>query len=421
MSSFSLGLKTLRRLCEEQDALLWNKSKLNSALFKTSEVPVFEYVRDHVLTHHALPQLVTLQKAFPEIAEVECPEPPSYYLTHLENAFYHKTLNQAAIDCATLLKDDPAAHEAAEKVYEDALGAVKQHKYRQRILDVGLELAPLVVDAYHHPIPAIAEFGWQHLDALSNSVMAGDEISYVGRPAKGKTWQMLYGAIHNWKAGRNVLFVSMEMGILQIGQRIAAMTAGTGITQLKAGGYSTIGKNSPYAKFMATMAALQNEKAKFYVVDGNLAASAEDIFVLADMLGCRVVFVDGAYMVRHKNTKLDRYSRVAENCELFKRYVSDMGLAVFASWQFSREGSKKHKKGQQADLDDIGYSDVIGQISSIVLGLFEEDGIETMKQRKIRIMKGRNGETGEFSINWNFNVMDFSQVFFEKTTKLKHI
>ena len=45
-----------------------------------------------------------------------------------------------------------------------------------------------------------------------------------------------------------------------------------------------------------------------------------------------------------------------------------------------------------------------------MLGLFEEENVETLKQRRVKILKGRNGETGEFHDHWDFDVMDFSEV-----------
>jgi hypothetical protein len=67
-------------------------------------------------------------------------------------------------------------------------------------------------------------------------------------------------------------------------------------------------------------------------------------------------------------------------------------------------------KGEKGGLENIGYSDAIGQISSIVLALEEEDSAETLHRRKLRLLKGRNGEVGEFDINWHFHNMNFDQV-----------
>jgi hypothetical protein len=121
--------------------------------------------------------------------------------------------------------------------------------------------------------------------------------------------------------------------------------------------------------------------------------------------------IDGAYLLRHKNATLDRFSRTAENIELVKRLTSSHGAATFASWQFNRDASKKFNQKNKADvgIDDIGYSDAIGQISSVVLAVFPS-GEETKQTREIWVKKGRNGEHGQWTVDWNFQTMDFSQV-----------
>ena len=87
------------------------------------------------------------------------------------------------------------------------------------------------------------------------------------------------------------------------------------------------------------------------------------------------------------------------------------GFATFASWQFNRKSLEKDsKKGQKPGVEDIGMSDAIGQISSIVLGLMQEDGVETLTSRRVTVMKGRNGEVGGFNVRWDFQKMDFRQL-----------
>ena len=45
-----------------------------------------------------------------------------------------------------------------------------------------------------------------------------------------------------------------------------------------------------------------------------------------------------------------------------------------------------------------------------MLGLFEDETVETLKQRVVKVLKGRNGETGEFKTKFHFDTMDFGQV-----------
>lgn len=225
------------------------------------------------------------------------------------------------------------------------------------------------------------------------------------------TWLTLWTALENWASDvektHNVLFVSMEMGILPISQRLTSMYAGVPIQQIKNSGMS----QQTYKKFFSSLLTMKKEESKFYIMDANLAGGVEDVYTLADMLNCTVVVIDGAYLLRHPNKRLDRYTKVAENAELIKQYTNNLSMMTFTSWQFAKTATKKNKKDDsEAGLEDIGYSDAIGQVSSIVLGLFQEEGIETLNSRRIRVMKGRNGEVGQFSIGWDFTGMNFAQI-----------
>lgn len=404
---FALGLRVIRSLCEEQSPLRWHHAKLSAKLFKPAEVEVFEWANNHLTKHHVLPTIETLEGKFPEMKTVGVVEPASYYIAHLESQYFYDLINHTNLQSQAILKENPEAHEAAIAVLKAALNDVALQKYRNRILDVGKEGALELLQHYHNKNldDAIAEFGWPHLDVMGR-VRAGEVVSFIGRPAQGKTWKMLHVALYNWRKLRNTLFVSMEMSPIPILERIGAMYAHTNYTQLKTSGYAT----PLYNKFRSNVLQMNKEGAKFYVVDGNLAASVDDIFTLADQLKCPLVLIDGAYLMRHPNSRLDRYNRAAENVELIKRGSTDLLMATFASWQFSREATKKTKKLEVVGLEDIGYSDAIGQISSVVLGLFQDDGIETMKKRQVRVLKGRSGETGQFEIHWNFVQMDFSQI-----------
>jgi hypothetical protein len=144
--------------------------------------------------------------------------------------------------------------------------------------------------------------------------------------------------------------------------------------------------------------------------------------MLARQLAPEAIYVDGGYLLKHPRER-DRYKRVAENADLIKQSLSDLA-PVACSWQFARAAAKKSKKsklGDEVGLEDIGYTDAIGQASSLVLGLFEEDSVETIKQRRVSILKGRNGEIGQFSTRWNWLTMDFTEILVEQLAELKFV
>jgi hypothetical protein len=88
-------------------------------------------------------------------------------------------------------------------------------------------------------------------------------------------------------------------------------------------------------------------------------------------------------------------------------------VPVVISYQFNRE-VKKGAKAANVGVENIAYTDAIGQLSSVVLGLLQDESVETMMQRRIEILKGRSGEQGSYDINWIFDVgpkfMTFSEI-----------
>jgi hypothetical protein len=82
---------------------------------------------------------------------------------------------------------------------------------------------------------------------------------------------------------------------------------------------------------------------------------------------------------------------------------------MILSYQLNRESTKK-KKIESAGLEDIAYSDAVGQISSVVLALMQPESTETTGQREVTVLKGRDGQAGKFSIHWRFDQLDFSQL-----------
>lgn len=408
--TFAIGLKVLRRLCEEQKLAAWSKAKLNDSLFTVAELPAFHWVAAHVKAYHTLPQLDTLVQQFPDVKTLSTPEPTAYYVTLLENLNFLEKINRANLESQAVLKDDSAGYAKAMAILQKALKEIQAQKQRAQVLDVGADAAGMVLQQYHTQAlgePA-ALFGWPYMDSGS-PLISGDLVSFVGRPATGKTYLSLWTAIKNWQNGTNVLFVSMEMMLLPVAQRIAAMYTHLPITQLKKAQFAT----PTLQKFGERIQLMENEKGKLYIMDGRLAAGAMEIYDLADQLGCTVIIIDGAYLVKHPDKRLNKFARVDANVELFKQNTMDMdNTTTIASWQFSREQSKKSKKSgkQETDLEDIGLSDTIGQVSSVVLAFTQEEGIETLTRRRIRLMKGREGEVGQFSISWLFNTMDFDQV-----------
>lgn len=148
MSHYNIGLKALRRLIEEQDALKFHQSKLTAILFKGDEMAAHAWVTSHLTKHQALPKLETFLAQFPEAKEVTVPEPSSYYLGLLTNRFEYDTINRFNLDSQAILKADPTKVGAAFDLMDTTRNLIVNQRYRHRIVDFGVEGGNIVIQNY---------------------------------------------------------------------------------------------------------------------------------------------------------------------------------------------------------------------------------------------------------------------------------
>lgn len=390
-------------------------------LFKASEEPVFEFVKEFVKQYQALPSPETIEAHTGETI-LPASEPSGYYHDMLVARHTEFSLRQGLKKAHDLLLPENKDPDSALAAITETVMALIAEKHQKQVVDFR-DAYEMIMQSYKAQLTTQEQLGlhlgWPTVDGMTGGLGVGDVTSMVGRPAAGKTWQMLFGALNGWQvAGEKYLqtgqepdtdqsrmFVSMEMGALPINQRLAAMHVHHSASNIKKGKLGSVGLKA----LKKGLSEIKGYPHPFYVVDGNLTATVEDIWMLARQLKPAAIFIDGAYLVKHP-TERDRFRRVAENADLIKQELAAIAPTV-CSWQFARSANKKNKKkGEKADLDDIGYTDAIGQVSSLVMGLFEEESVETLKQRKVEILKGRNGEVGSFSTRWDFNKMDFTEI-----------
>lgn len=415
----SAGRKLLSSLVYSGDVGAVLRMDLFPGLFKESEGVLFDFISTHLSCFGVIPAQDTIEEKVGDVL-VEATEPPEYYLQELEKRYLQGRLKKLLIEATESLNDqDP------DKAFASIVNQVSELNMQQKrrsMIDFR-EIADLI----HAEYMATKKgddghsmfFGWPTLDNMTGGLKGGDFCSIVGRPASGKTFMGLYNANHAWGTNQVPLFVSMEMTNLAIGQRLASMSAHKPLTHLLKGMLTT----KAHKALMTTLEANKQKDKPFWLVDGNLTTTIDELILLCRQLQPSAVFVDGAYLMRHPNPRIGRFEKQTENAEWLKqRVATDLHIPVVASYQLNREVAKKKKKdGDKAGVEDIYGSDAIGQLSTIVLGLFEEESIETQKRRKVDILKGRNGETGDFLINWDFFGMDFGEIASKKNADGKTV
>jgi replicative DNA helicase len=317
--------------------------------------------------------------------------------------------------------------DAKEQFKDDPIGAMVTINERTNELQMQLvqpqvsnfkdaidNLWPWLLNKWN-PQNNLVSFGWGYLDNQTGGLDAGDTVGIVGQPGRGKTWFLLWIALHIWKTlGQTVVFVSMEMSKEQIEARLAALYTQVGMDFFKFGQAANLFTKQTNTKqhVKDILKTLQkSDMPDFIVVDGNLTATVDDVIAVARQYNPACVLIDGAYALDNDKAK-NIYEGVTLNVKALKRRLAaPLGIPVICTWQF--ENLKKLKKGEMPTMDNIGYSRAIQEYSSILLGLFQQDdpsNVEHLFQRTVHVLKGRNGEVGFFQARWDFQAMNFGEV-----------
>lgn len=387
-----------------------------SHLFEYDPVaqPAFDFITEYIELTGALPSidLVEQEVAINFTAEDVAPEwlYGKAFETHVQRAM--KLMMEEA---KKEFNDNPilAMNKIADRVQE--LQGQKMQPNVSNFKNAIDELWPWLLNKWN-PENLPVGFGWGYLDNQTGGLQAGDLISLVGRPQQGKTWFLLWIALHIWRTVKQpVVFVSMEMSKEQILERLAAIYTEVGMDFFKFGQAPNLflkTKKGTKQQVKEMLQALKDsDLPDFIVVDGNVTSTVDDCVSVCRQYKAAACLIDGAYALDNESAR-DIYQAVTMNTKGLKRKLAaPLKIPCLATWQF--ENLKNLRKGETPTMDNIGYSRAISEYSSIILGLFQDDdmsNVESLFQRTINVLKGRNGEVGRFNVAWDFIKMNFGEV-----------
>lgn len=407
-----LGEQLIASIIKSGDLKDLMDNNLTDELFTGFEVQMFKVLTNYARQYGKIPAAETYLQHVDVEQLPEVVEPTKYYADKIRDRFIADNVRDCLLDAKEIITDQKNPVEALTMMQQRIM-VMSMGASPRTILDMRNskdKLMSAYAQTLSTPMDAAVMTGWETPDSFTGGSRGGDVVSIVGRPADGKSWLTFKAALHAWKVQKKrVLVISMEMLPLICAQRISSMYTQTSFKHLMKAELPTPHLN----KYKQGLCEMADEDAPFWIVDGNLTATVEDIWNYAIMLKPDAIYIDGAYLVGNSNKRLDRFSRVAENCRLFKsELATNLSIPLFTTWQFNREAAKKQKqkKGDtKAALEDIGFSDEIGQISSLVMAIQKNANVSSLNHKWIDILKGRNGETGGFEINWQFRQMNFDE------------
>jgi replicative DNA helicase len=400
----SIGLQLLNATIINQARAAFRQMPDN--LFLPEERHAYDFILGYWRNHQSLPTPSVLAENGIRLPVADAPV--GYYLERARNRAIYNRVAEAFADDSRL---------RSLLAQRDIGGVVKA--VRDLNIDLGtfpetnndvqnaVEGAAVVREGYESSQQVTGlrgiTYGWEPLDELTQGAMPGTVTTLVARPNMGKSYFLIRMANAAWRAGHSVLFVSMEMSNLQTTRRAIGLLAGISPDLILRGRLSERDRQI----FHETVKSV-GYGALFHMVSGGFHKSVLDIDLLISKYQPDAVYVDGSYLLRPEkpDARRARWENMAEVQEGIQKLALKWNRPIIQTVQFNRDAKDKSK----GDLATIGRTDIIGQVSAVVLGLFHGEGVNETIRRRVKILKNRDQVLGEFETHYLFNPLNFNWI-----------
>lgn len=379
--------------------------RLTDEVFTPEERPYYAFAAGFYTTHGVLPTAEAMAENNYRLAAA-APSPVSYYM---ERVYTRAQYN-------ALIAEQPALVAALRDRNMDAAGDVlarlnagfNRYTSQQDVFTLRETLDEVIQDyeyATAHPGMQGVTLGWGVLDAMTGGAEPGDMVTLVGRPGEGKSWLAIHMARQAWMAGTSVLLVTNEMTHRQVGRRLLGLHAGVNPNFLRQGELSTAARDVVYQT-----AVDMRTGAPFHLISGSFKKTVPAVEAAIEQYSPGLVVIDASYLMKPEraNNRMAKHELLGAVGEELKTMAMRRGVPVVQTVQFNREQTKSKIGG---GLEDIGGSDVVGQISTIVVTVNKGPLNYESTRRTLAVRKNREGPSNEsFLTNFLFGPPNFDHL-----------
>jgi replicative DNA helicase len=334
--------------------------------------------------------------------------PTAANAVYYANIVKEKSTNRLLIESATeIIRDGYSNQFTAQELLDAAehkVFSIAEDQVRGETLELkdivkeSMDQIMLRAETGGHAVTGVAS-GLLDLDDLTGGFHPGQLIILAARPSMGKTALALNITDH---AGINskvpVLFISLEMGKLEIGDRMLCSRSRVDGHKLRTG--ISLGHQE-----LTQLGKAYNELTSnpTIFVDDTPTRNMLQITASARRMKRRnqigLILVDYIQLIDSEDSRDSRQEQIAKISRRLKAMARSLRLPVIALSQLNRAvETREDKRPRMADLRESG---AIEQDADIVLLLHRPDYYEPTDQPGIAVLdvaKNRNGATGNFKL-----------------------
>lgn len=260
---------------------------------------------------------------------------------------------------------------------------------------------------------------WPSIDNSSLGLQNGELTVLLAKRKVGKSWVLFKWLQHIWrndlKPGECILLVSMEMPLLLVWRRFAALDLNLCYEDFRGGKLASPAEQRFY-DWVEEMKNPDPSAPRIYVAGPNVIRTVEDIASKAAELNPRIVGIDGFYILG-RDRKMSMWERTMQNVSEIKLDLcSQLDVPVLATTQV--KGSKD-KQALDFDADDAAFAKAIGDYADAMRGLAMNDAMEAAGERNFLGMETREFKPVSVCIRFDLDHMRFDEMGDAKVGKKK--
>lgn len=306
---------------------------------------------------------------------------------------------------------------------------LKTRRFAQSALRSLSQVAPEVLEMYERTkrgetgIP----YPWPTMTQMTMGLWPQTLTFFVARPGVGKTWTAVNIALNAWLQGHRVLFVSPELGRVELGERILSMHGRFPYGDMV---QATLGDHGGEKKLRALVDELvHSERAQkdFIILDDEDHLSPPHIEAATDTIAPALTVLDSIYMMRVEQGKVKkgagskggRYDRILDTIDWARSYSRSRRIPVLGISQMSRDAKKGGKGGEAVKRGQGtgGLEDALAMTDTLLwdvhnlFGIWQDEDMKLDKQLLYVPLKiRRSAMASKLFIRWDMESMDFSEL-----------
>lgn len=369
---------------------------------------VWLWVLDYWRTHAAIPSLRALNQEFADLELADSNrEQFSNLIDEVLNSYRHQKLVETISSAMPLLNNN-STNEAIQML-SDGLQTASAEVARLRDVDL-IQSWEERIARYNlmretpNAIRGIPT-GFTGLDRITAGLRPQQLITFVGEAKKGKSLITLIiaNAVHTH--GKVPMFISFEMSIEEQAARYDAIVSNISHTKIIRGDLT----KKEVEKIETTLRMRKNMHPFLMSEDSSSLTTVSAIAGKIQQHRPDMLIVDGVYLMDDEQGEPKGSPQALTNItRSLKRIAQRFDIPIIGTTQVLgwKLGNKKSRK---ITADSIGYTSSFSQDSDLVIGVESDPDIDN--QAILRVVLARSAPMGEVKIKWDWENMDFSEVF----------